>query len=94
MLKEIIPCYVENIPEEKQEGILYIALTHKVAVHLCACGCKEKVVTLLDKEHGWILSYNQNVLDGKKITLRPSIGNFNIKCKSHYYITENKIEWL
>ena len=94
MLKKIIPCYVKNIPEEKQEGILYISLTHKVAVHLCACGCKEKVVTPLDKEYGWTLSDNKKCLWGNKIILRPSIGNFNIKCKSHYYITENKIEWL
>ena len=94
MLKEITPYFVENIPKNKVEGILYISLKHKVAVHLCACGCKENVVTPLDKEHGWILSHKENMLDGKKITLRPSIGNFNIRCKSHYYITNNKIEWL
>lgn len=94
MLNEIIPCCVKNIPVKKEEGILYIALDHKAAVHLCACGCKEVVVTPLDKEHGWLLSYNQKTLDGKKVTLRPSIGNFNIKCKSHYYITENKVQWI
>ena len=32
--------------------------------------------------------------DGQSITLRPSIGNFNINCKSHYFITENRVEWL
>lgn len=32
--------------------------------------------------------------DGQSITLRPSIGNYSIPCQSHYYITENKVEWL
>ena len=34
------------------------------------------------------------IYDGQTITLRPSIGNFSIPYKSHYYITENKVEWL
>lgn len=28
------------------------------------------------------------------VTLRPSVGSFNLPCKSHYYITDDKVEWL
>lgn len=28
------------------------------------------------------------------VTIRPSVGSFNLPCKSHYYITDNKVEWL
>lgn len=28
------------------------------------------------------------------VTMRPSVGSFNLPCKSHYYITDNKVEWL
>jgi len=81
--------FVNKVPKDLLERVLYICLEHGIIVHKCACGCGEKTVTPLDKEHGWIMKY-----DGQTITLRPSIGNFSIPCKSHYYITENKIEWL
>lgn len=78
---------VERIPHELKEGILYVCLECQVAVHLCACGCKEKTVTPLG-HGGWLLNYNENGL-----SLNPSIGNFNIPCKSHYFITNNKVRW-
>lgn len=78
---------VERIPHSLEEGIIYICLECKVAVHLCACGCKEKTVTPLG-DGGWTLNYNENGL-----SLNPSIGNFNIPCKSHYFITNNKVRW-
>lgn len=78
---------VERIPHSLEEGIIYICLECKVAVHLCACGRKEKTVTPLG-DGGWTLNYNENGL-----SLNPSIGNFNIPCKSHYFITNNKVRW-
>ena len=90
---EIIPEFVDEIPEQIQEGILYISFKYGIGVHLCACGCKGKTVTDLQPiwKKGWILKNNQG-----KITLRPSIGNFNGETPyhAHYYITEGKIEWL
>lgn len=68
---------------------MYICINCNVIVHKCACGCGEKTVTPLDRNNGWIMKY-----DGQSITLRPSIGNFSFNCKSHYYITENKVDWL
>ena len=78
---------VNRIPSKLEEGILYICFECQVAVHLCACGCKEKTVTPLG-ENGWNLWLNDEIA-----TLSPSIGNFNIPCKSHYFITNNKVRW-
>lgn len=81
--------FVDKIPSNLYFGILYVCINCNVIVHKCACGCGEKTVTPIDKKYGWIMKY-----DGQTITLRPSIGNFNTRCKSHYYITDNRIEWL
>ena len=79
---------VRRIPHKLERGVLYVCLDCQVAVHLCACGCGEKTVTPLGL-HGWSLNYK----DGK-LSLNPSIGNFNIPCRSHYYISENKVLWV
>ena len=39
--------FVEYIPEDINEGILYISLPFGTVVHKCACGCGEEVVTPL-----------------------------------------------
>ena len=87
---EIIPVECEEIPAELESGILYISKQYKVAVHLCACGCGGKTVTPI-KSDEWILTENED-----KVTLRPSIGNFTGEepYHAHYFITDNKIEWL
>ncbi len=90
---ELTPVFSELIPERIEEGILYISLKYGAAVHLCACGCGERVATELQPiwKNGWSLQQTDN-----KITLRPSIGNFNGEhpYHAHYHITNNKIEWL
>lgn len=89
-IDELQPVYVENIPNPIEEGKLYISIEYKVAIHLCACGCQGKAVTPLAKDE-WSLTD----VDGK-VTLRPSIGNWSGESPhhAHYYITNNKIEWL
>jgi len=93
-LTEITPIYVEQVPEELEEGVLYISDKYDVAVHLCACGCKVKTVTPLADVAGvpgWKLTGTSNV-----VTLRPSIGNFSGEkptYHAHYFITNNKIQW-
>lgn len=81
------PEFVEVIPEDVEEGVLYISRRFRTATHLCACGCGTKVVTPL-KPAKWALSE-----DGGLVTLRPSIGRWQLPCKSHYWITDNEIEW-
>lgn len=86
-MEKLEPVYVEFMPSSLQEGKLYVSMLYSTCVHLCPCGCGEEVVTPLNS-HGWILYFNG------KITLRPSIGNYDLPCKSHYFITDNRIEWL
>ena len=77
--------FVEFIPTQPDPGILYITLEYRTAVHLCVCGCGNKVVTPLSPTD-WKL-----IFDGKTVSLNPSIGNWNFECKSHYWITNNNI---
>ena len=90
-LNELIPMYVDLMPAELDEGILYICKEYKTAIHLCACGCKQKTVTPINKPGEWSMSNNNGL-----VTLSPSIGNFNHErpnYHAHYFITNNKIIW-
>ena len=89
MIYQILPEFVDEIPEEIDEGYLYLCLPYNAVIHKCACGCGEIISTPLDKKHGWIMKY-----DGEAVTLFPSIGNGSYKCRSHYFIRGNIIEWL
>lgn len=83
----ITPVFVDFIPEELNEGVMYISETHNTIVHRCCCGCGLEVVTPLSPVD-WQLKR-----EGKLITIRPSIGNWNYPCQSHYLITRNKVDW-
>lgn len=78
------PVFVDCIPKQLEDGYLYISMTHQVAIHRCACGCGEEVVTPIAADQ-WHLHY-----DGT-ITLSPSIGNWQIPCQSHYWIRNNHV---
>ena len=79
--------FVEFIPDRLEPGKLYISRRFSTAVHLCCCGCGHEVVTPLNSAR-WQLTESNG-----KITLYPSIGNWNFPCQSHYWITENHIQW-
>lgn len=79
--------FVEYIPDELDDNIVYISMQYKTAVHLCACGCKNPVVTPITP-NDWSLKFN-----GISISLYPSIGNWNFECRSHYWIKKSKIIW-
>lgn len=87
-INEITPVFVKRIPHKIEEGILYIAPECDAIIHRCACGCGEIISTPTD-EHGWLLTYQDSC-----VSLYPSIGNYSYNCKSHYFITKNKIVWL
>lgn len=87
MIKRIEHKFVESIPQELEEGILYISTRFRVAMHSCCCGCRGKVVTPLSPAR-WKLTY-----DGKTVSLSPSIGNWEFDCESHYWITQSQIKW-
>ncbi|MBV5348870.1 hypothetical protein JZU61_04340 [bacterium] len=90
---EIEPIFCDEIPENLEEGKLYVSEKFGIANHLCACGCGQQTVTGLKPywDDGWTISRNIGL-----ITLRPSIGNFKWEnpYHAHYYITDNKIDWL
>lgn len=76
---------VKYIPEILEDGILYFSEEYKTVIHLCPCGCKNKVVTAIGKI--WWHLFEEN----SEITLSPSVGNFQFPCKSHYFIRNNEI---
>jgi len=86
-VEQVTPQVVELAPKELSPGVLYISFKYKLALHLCCCGCGEKVVTPLSPAE-WDL----RLVDGKA-TLHPSIGNWSMACKSHYVIRNNRIVW-
>lgn len=79
--------FVEFIPKDIEDNVIYISIRFRTAIHKCACGCGIKTVTPLSPTD-WKLSFN-----GKSVSLSPSIGNWNFPCQSHYWIIENDIEW-
>jgi hypothetical protein len=79
--------FVEFIPEELQEGTLYVSIRFATVVHKCCCGCGTEVVTPLSPTD-WKL-----IFDGKTISLDPSIGNWSLRCQSHYWIRCNRVKW-
>lgn len=83
----IRPEYVDRIPTKMQDGVLYISKKYSTAAHNCCCGCGVKIVTPL-KAGRWSLETN-----GSKVSIRPSIGNWSSACQSHYWITNNQIQW-
>lgn len=87
-VNKLTPVFVDFIPEHPEAGRLYISRQYRTATHLCCCGCGNKVVTPLKKDF-WSLREH-----GNRVWLSPSIGNWSLKCRSHYYIRGNRIEWL
>jgi hypothetical protein len=85
MRNTIIHKFVDFIPEKLEEGILYVSVNHCVAIHKCICGCENEVVTPIATTE-WKLMF-----DGETVSLSPSIGNWNFKCRSHYWIKNNRI---
>ncbi len=83
----IVAKFVNRIPSEIEEGIIYISTSVNTAVHLCPCGCKTEVITPINPS-GWNFTY-----DGEAISLYPSVGVWGAECKSHYWIKKNHVEW-
>ena len=78
---------VQYMPKELEPGILYVAEEFDVAGHLCACGCGNKVMVTLGPTE-W--SFEDSA---EGVSLRPSIGSWQLSCKSHYWITKGRVRW-
>lgn len=81
------PCFVEFIPQKIEERVIYISMEYATAIHKCPCGCGEQVITTFSPTD-WSLRF-----DGDTVSLDPSVGNWNFRCRSHYYIRRGKVVW-
>jgi hypothetical protein len=86
-LTEIRPEFVEFVPKELEDGVLYVSIPYSTTVHKCACGCGSKI-TLPINPAKWRFLWT-----GESISLWPSVGNHSFACRSHYWIEQNRIEW-
>jgi len=86
-LEAVAHRFVEEIPRQLEPATLYISLEYGTVVHLCCCGCGEEVVTPLSPVD-WKL-----ICDGETVSLDPSIGSWNLPCRSHYWITRGRVRW-
>lgn len=87
MTKKIKHEFVKFIPSSLADNVLYISIDYTAVVHKCFCGCGSEVSTPLSPTD-WKL-----IFDGKHISLYPSIGSWNLKCESHYWIKNSEVHW-
>ncbi len=78
---------VYYMPKELEPNTLYVSSEFDIAMHLCACNCGTVVKTPLGPTE-WSVRET-----AKGPTLRPSVGNWQQPCQSHYFITDGEIEW-
>lgn len=79
--------HVLYMPKNLSPGVLYVSKEFDIAMHLCPCGCGSKVKTPLGPTE-WSV---QETKGGP--SLRPSVGNWQQPCQSHYWITRGEVEW-
>lgn len=78
---------VQYIAKVLEPGVLYLAAEFDIAAHLCACGCGTKVTTPLGPTE-WQVNETKS---GPSVW--PSIGNWQLPCRSHYVISGGQIRW-
>lgn len=78
---------VERIPKPLSNGIVYHSEEFEVGALLCACGCGHRVSLLVPDSH-------QILSEDGMATVRPSISVCDAPCKSHYFISAGRVEWL
>jgi hypothetical protein len=79
--------FVELMPRPLEEGVLYVSITHRLALHRCFCGCGFEVATPL-APHEWKLGF-----DGETVSLSPSVGVWGLECQSHYWVKHDRVVW-
>lgn len=79
--------FVEEIPAKTEQGVLYVSMECATAIHRCACGCGQEVVTPLSPTD-WSL-----IFDGDTVSLDPSVGNWALPCRAHYFIDRGTVAW-
>ncbi len=78
---------VHYMPKVLEPGILYVSEEFGAAAHLCACGCGSKIRTPLGPTE-WSVAETP-----AGPSLRPSVGNWQQACMSHYWIDRGEVKW-
>lgn len=78
----------DQIPRILEPGTLYVSEKFEFTAHLCACGCGSKIRIPLGPTE-WEFTDTKG-----GPTLFPSVGNWQQKCQSHYFITRGEIRWM
>lgn len=79
--------HVHYMPKELKPGVLYVSEEFDIAMHLCACGCGSKIKTPLGPTE-WSVEETES-----GPSLRPSVGNWQQACQSHYWINHGEVRW-
>jgi len=87
-VNEVTYEFVDSAPAVLVPGRMYISIKYRAIVHLCLCGCGEKVLLRLAPED-WSVTF-----DGRSISIHDSVGNVGIPCRSHYIVRRNHVTWL
>jgi len=87
-INEVTYAFVDSAPEQLEPGKLYVSTKYRAIVHLCLCGCNEKVLLKLDPDE-WSFTF-----DGRTISVHDSVGNVGLPCRSHYIVRRSRVDWL
>lgn len=83
--KRLEHSFVKHLPDRLEPGLLYVSMDYATASHSCCCGCGKEVVTPFTPTD-WKMTF-----DGEAISLNPSVGNWNLPCRSHYVIESGRV---
>jgi hypothetical protein len=86
-ITSIRPKFVDTMPSDLEDGMIYISNKYRVGLHNCCCGCGEEVSTPIGPTE-----YSITMVGGG-VTVHPSIGNHDFPCGSHYIIEGGSIVW-
>lgn len=81
------PEFVDQLPVHPTAGVIYVSIEFATTMHLCCCGCGGNVVLPL-RPGAWQLTY-----DGVNVSMWPSVGNWSFACRSHYVISNGRVDW-
>ena len=87
-INEVTYEFVDSAPASLVPGRMYVSIKYRAIVHLCLCGCGEKILLRLDPDD-WSFTF-----DGRSISIHDSVGNVGIPCRSHYIVRRNHVTWL
>lgn len=85
MLNRLIIKEVTTFPDDVIPGFLYFSRRFNSAIHSCCCGCGGRVITPISKMDWKLIETEEGP------SLFPSVGNWNLPCRSHYWIKRGRV---